>query len=148
MNRIRKLEPVAAMAHKASEAALVKLGQSNADLERDQLQLNELMRYRDEYLARFRQADPMIMTAKKALDLRSFLVQLENTINAQQLQVEQRRQQVAHHQQHWQAMRTKEQAVETLITRYQVENSQRELKREQNASDEFTNASWLRRRRK
>lgn len=98
MSRTRKLDPVIDMARKTTESELIKLGEQNALLQREQNQLDDLMQYRDEYLARFRQGDPMQMSAKKALDLRGFLAQLDQAIQAQQLQVNQS-QQVVNRQQ-------------------------------------------------
>jgi flagellar FliJ protein len=147
MSRTRKLNPVIDMARKATESELIKLGEQNALLQREQNQLDELIQYRDEYLSRFRQGDPMQMSAKKALDLRGFLAQLDQAIQAQEHQVNQSLQVVNRQQQNWVQARNKEQALDTLMARYRADEERIEQKREQRENDEHTNAMWLRARR-
>lgn len=147
MSRARKLDPVIEMARKATETELVKLGETNALLVQEQNQLDELMRYRDEYLARFRHDDPMVMSARKALELRGFLAQLDQAIHAQQLQVSQSQQRVNNQQNQWLEARNKEQALDSLMARYQADEQLKQQRREQRDNDEHTNAMWLRRNR-
>jgi flagellar FliJ protein len=113
-----------------------------------QNQLDDLLRYRDEYLARFREDDPMLMSARKALELRGFLAQLDQAIQAQQLQVNQSQQLLGRQQQNWQQARNKEQALDALMDRYRADEQQRQLRQEQRENDEHTNARWLRQRRR
>lgn len=147
MSRVRKLDPVIEIARKRTESALVKLGESNALLQQEQNQLNDLMHYRDDYLAQFRRDDPLVMSAKKALELRGFLAQLDQAINAQQLQVNQSRSLVARQQQNWLQARNKEQALDTLMAKYQANEQHQQQRREQRDNDEHTTAIWLRTRR-
>lgn len=144
MSRTRKLDPVIEMARKVTQSELVKLGESNALLQRDQNQLDDLIRYRDEYLAKFRRDDPMVMSAKKALELRGFLAQLDQAIHAQQLQVNQSRQQLNKQQQNWLQAKNKEQALDALMARYHADEQTRQQRREQHENDEHTTAMWLR----
>jgi flagellar FliJ protein len=147
MSRTRKLDPVIDMARKATESELIKLGEHNALLQREQNQLDDLMQYREEYLSRFRQGDPMQMSAKKALDLRGFLAQLDQAIQAQQVQVNQSRQVVERQQQNWFQARNKEQALDSLMARYRADEDVKQQRREQRENDEHTNTMWLRSRR-
>ncbi|MTI63774.1 flagellar export protein FliJ [Methylophaga sp.] len=147
MSRTRKLDPVIDMARKATESELIKLGEHNAVLQREQSQLDDLMQYREEYLSRFRQGDPMQMSAKKALDLRGFLAQLDQAIHAQQMQVNQSRQVLDRQQQNWLQARNKEQALDSLMARYRADENVKQQRREQRENDEHTNAMWLRSRR-
>lgn len=147
MSRTRKLDPVIDMARKATESELIKLGEHNALLQREQNQLDDLMQYREEYLSRFRQGDPMQMSAKKALDLRGFLAQLDQAIQAQQVQVNQSRQVVERQQENWLQARNKEQALDSLMARYRADENVKQQRHEQRENDEHTNAMWLRSRR-
>ncbi|SFK10233.1 flagellar export protein FliJ [Methylophaga sulfidovorans] len=148
MSRSRKLDPVIEMARKATESELQKLGQQNALLQQEQFQLDDLLQYRAEYLARFRQDDPMVMTAKKALDLRSFLAKLDQAILSQESQVKSANQKVVQQQQLWLQARNKEQAIDALMARYEATELKKQLKREQAETDEHTNGVWLRNRKK
>jgi flagellar FliJ protein len=144
---MRKLDPVIDIARKRTESELVKLGQSNALLQHEQNQLDDLMQYRDDYLARFRRDDPLVMSAKKALELRGFLAQLDQAIHAQQLQVNQSRSLVDRQQQNWLQARNKEQALDSLMAKYQANEQHQQQRREQRDNDEHTTAIWLRTRR-
>lgn len=146
MSRANKLKPVVEITRRATEQELNKLGESNALLTREQAQLDDLIQYRAEYLARFRSEDPTIMSAKKALELRGFLVQLDQAISAQQQQVKHNQQLVKQQQQLWLEARNKEQAVEKLVSRYQAEETQKQLKQEQKEADEHTTSIWFRSR--
>lgn len=148
MSRSRKLDPVIEMARKATESELQKLGQQNALLQQEQFQLDDLRQYRAEYLARFRQDDPMVMTAKKALDLRSFLAKLDQAILSQESQVKSANANVERQQKLWLQARNKEQAIDALMARYEATELKKELKREQVEMDEHTNGAWLRNRNK
>ena len=144
MSKSRKLDPVIEMARKATEQALISLGESNALLQRELTQLEELMQYRNEYLQRFRQNDPLVMSAKKALELRGFLAQLDQAIQSQEHQVSESRQRVDHQQADWIAARNKEQALDSLMSKYVADENHKQQRREQRESDEHTNANWLR----
>lgn len=144
MSRMRKLDPVIEVARKSTESELVKLGETNALLQRDQTQLDDLMQYRDDYLARFRGEDPLVMSAKKALELRGFLAHLDQAIQAQQLQVNHSQQLVDRQQQNWLQARNKEQALDSLMAKYQAAEQQQQLKQEQRDNDEHTTSVWLR----
>jgi flagellar FliJ protein len=141
---MRKLDPVIDIARKRTESELVKLGQSNALLQHEQNQLDDLMQYRDDYLARFRRDDPLVMSAKKALELRGFLAQLDQAIHAQQLQVNQSQSLVDRQQQNWLQARNKEQALDSLMAKYQANEQHQQQRREQRDNDEHTTAIWLR----
>ncbi|EMR14277.1 flagellar protein FliJ [Methylophaga lonarensis MPL] len=144
MNRAAKLSPVVKMASQAVEQAARGLAEANAVLQRDQQQLDSLLQYREEYLQRFRRADPMHMPAQKALELRAFLAQLDQAITLQEQQIQRSRKIVNQHQQHWQEKRQREQAVQTLVTRYQIEQRQQLSRKEQSEADEHSMALWKR----
>lgn len=148
MSRNRKLDPVIEMARKATESELQKLGQQNALLQQEQFQLDDLLQYRAEYLARFRQDDPMVMSAKKALDLRSFLAKLDQAILSQESQVKSANANVERQQKLWLQARNKEQAIDALMARYEATELKKQIKREQSEMDEHTTAVWLRNRNK
>lgn len=147
MSRSHKLNPVIDIARKATETELIKLGETNALLQQEQGQLDDLVGYRQEYLNRFRQDDPTLMSAKKALDLRAFLAQLDQAIHAQQVQVNQSQTRVQHQQNNWFEAKNKEQAIDTLMARYKADEQQQQQRYEQRENDEHTNAMWLRRQK-
>lgn len=147
MKRSQRLNPIVDNAAKASEIALLKVGRINAAWAQDTAQLTDLVEYRAEYLARFREGNQVAMSAQKVMELRAFLVQLDQAIGSQERQVEARFQQLQQEQQVWKAVRRKEQAVQSLVARYQQAEMQLASKQEQRENDERNTAQWLRKRK-
>jgi len=145
MKRSKRLTPVVDIAAKETEAALTKVGQANNAWVQDKHQLEELQRYKGEYLAKFRQGDTLVMSAQKVLELRSFLVQLDQAIQAQDYQVKERYLVLEQQRLVWQQARSKEQAMESLVERYQDEELHAESRQEQLENDERNTSQWLRR---
>lgn len=144
MARAQKLIPVIDMARRETEQAQLQLSDVNRLLHQEQQQLQDLQHYRQVYLQRFRSADPQVMSARKAIELRSFLVQLDQAIQLQESQVRQFLSQSKHKQQIWLQARSKQQSMETLLERYQQEDMQQQQRREQLLTDEFSAQIWRR----
>jgi flagellar FliJ protein len=144
MKRSQRLNPIVENAAKASEIALLKVGQVNAVWAQDSAQLTDLVQYKGEYLARFREGDQIAMSAQKVMELRAFLIQLDLAIGSQERLVETSLQMLQQQQQAWKAVRRKEQAVQSLVERYQQAEMKVELKQEQRENDERNTAQWLR----
>ena len=142
MKRSKRLAPVVDIATKATDSALVEMGKANAAWHKEKQQLEELRHYKGEYLARLRQGDAVVMSAQKVLELRGFLAQLDQAIQGQEQQVEIYYHQLEQQRALWQQTRSKEQAMQSLVDRYQHEESQIESKQEQQASDEHNAIQW------
>jgi len=144
MKRSQRLTPVVEVAAQASEKALAKVGEANTAWRQDTAQLDDLIKYKGEYLLRFRDGEQLEMSAQKVMELRAFLVQLDQAIASQERQVETSLQRLQQQQQAWKTVRSKEQAVQSLVDRYQQEEIQVELKQEQRENDERNTTQWLR----
>lgn len=144
MKRSKKLNPIVELAVKATKEALVKVGQANTVWLKDKQQEEELHSYKAEYLSRLRQVDNSLVSAQKVLELRTFLVSLDQAIAAQQQQVSISFRSLQNQQQLWQQVRQKEQAMNNLVSRYQQEEMHLELKQEQQENDEHNTAQWVR----
>tara|TARA_R110000772_G_scaffold40128_1_gene93944 strand:+ start:122 stop:565 length:444 start_codon:yes stop_codon:yes gene_type:complete len=147
MKRSKRLSPVVVIAAKETEAALTKVSVANTAWLADKEQLDDLHRYRAEYLDKFRRGDTMVMTAQKVLELRSFLVHLDQAIEAQTQQVKGRHAALARHRLLWQQASSKEQAMQSLVDRYQDEEFKQEARQEQLDNDERNTSQWVRRPR-
>ena len=144
MKRSKRLSPIVELAVKATKVALIKVGEANALWMRDTKQLEELHRYQGEYLAKLRSGDVISMSAQKVLELRGFLAQLDQAILAQQQQVRTSFDVLQQQQTEWKKVRSKEQAMQSLVSRYHQEEVRVELKQEQDDSDERNTRQWLR----
>lgn len=147
MSRSKKLKPVVDLKHQATEKELKTLGELTAIYQQEQSQLNDLAQYRKDYLIRF-QTQSHQLTAQKSLELRRFLTQLDQAIDAQEMLVEKCQQEVKKQQQQWLQARTKEQAVELLVEKYQAQEAHQLLKKEQREGDEYASRMWVRKNRK
>jgi len=147
MKRSKRLSPVVVIAAKDTEAALKKVGAANIAWLADKEQLDDLHRYRTEYLDRFRRGDSLVMSAQKVLELRSFLVHLDQAIEAQTQQVKGRYAMLARQRLLWQQASSKEQAMQSLVGRYQDEEFKQEARQEQLDNDERNTSQWVRRPR-
>ena len=144
MTRATKLIPVIEMASRETDKAMQILVQANNVLEQERHQLEDLLRYREEYLQQFRRGDALQMSARKAIDLRSFLAQLDNAIRMQQSHVERCFVQTQKQQQLWLQAKNKQRSIESLKERYQNEAEQKQQKQEQRFADEHTAMLWAR----
>ena len=142
MKRSQRLNPVVELTTKAVKEALAKVGEANANWTTDKLQLDDLMRYKAEYLARFRQDELRVTPIKKVMELRAFLVQLDQAIAVQQAQVKQSLAILHQQQAEWRTVRVKEKAVQSLVERYQQQELALALKQEQADADEYNITSW------
>ncbi len=148
MKRSKRLSPVVDIAAKEAEIALMHVAEANSLWQKDKQQLDDLHRYKGEYLAKFRQGDSLQISSQKMLELRAFLVQLDQAIAAQQQQVDNSYKKVQYQQTLWLQARTKEQAMQTLVGRYKAEESQQEVRQEQLDNDEHNTSQWVRKPRK
>lgn len=144
MKRSQRLNPIVELAEKATETALIRVGEANAIWLRDTEQLEELGRYKGEYLAKLRSGEQLSMSAQKVLELRGFLVQLDQAIEVQRQQVERSLTTLQQQQTFWKTTRSKEQAMQSLVGRYHHEEIQVELKQEQLDNDERNTLQWIR----
>lgn len=143
MKRSQRMKPVVDIAQQKTDLALRQLGQSNAQWQQETQQLNDLINYKQEYLNKLRHGE-MTMTAKKVLELRGFLEQLDQAIAAQQAQVDNSLKQLQYHQSLWQQAHSKQKAMTSLVDRYIDTEIKAELKQEQSDADERNTALWLR----
>ena len=147
MKRSKRLSPVVVIAAKNTEAALIKVSVANGAWLADKEQLDDLHRYRAEYLDRFRRGDTLIMSAQKVLELRSFLVHLDQAITAQTQQVKARYAALQRYRVLWQQASYKEQTMQSLVGRYQDEEFKQQARQEQLDNDERNTSQWIRRSR-
>ena len=147
MKRSQRLSVVAELAVKATEAALYKVSQANAAWSQDKQQLADLNQYKGEYLVKLREGKQATVSGQKVMELRLFLAQLDQAIIAQEQQISRSLTHLQQMQQAWRQVRVKEQAMNSLLVRYQQEENHQVLRQEQNESDEHNTAQWLRKQK-
>jgi flagellar FliJ protein len=87
------------------------------------------------------------MSGQKVMEFRAFLGQLDQAIIAQEQQITRSLGHLQQMQHAWRQVRIKEQAMQSLVERYQQEENQQIVRQEQNESDEHSTAQWLRKQK-
>jgi len=131
MRNSKKLHPVANLA-KLNERNAAKLhGSVLRELQKQENQLNELINYRNQYLAAFKTAGESGLSAIQMQDYRIFIQRLDDAIGQQQQNVNNGRQDTQSSQTKWMDTRNQSKMINKVVeNRQQLENQQVE-KREQ-----------------
>jgi flagellar FliJ protein len=136
MKKSRRLQPVVKVAESREQQAARALGESQSQLSQAQQRHAELLRYKEEYLQRFHAAGKVGMNAAQMEDYRQFLVKLDQAIEQQRQVVEQAAQVLETKRRHWFEKRTKTQALDKVVSRYQSAEQRQQDRQEQNEQDE------------
>ena len=135
--RLNRLEPVQRLKQHHERDAAKKLGDDQRALDEQQQRLNDLLSYRDEYVARYQTALASgRLVGMPMQEYRVFLDRLDQAIEQQRQSIrhgEDRREQS---RLQWLRSRTEVRAIETVIERRRSELEREQLKREQAEADE------------
>lgn len=141
MKRSKRLKPVVHIAESREQQAARALGAAQTALDQAKQQLEELERYRADYLQRFQQAGAVGMGAAQLGDYQQFLQKLGLAIEQQGQVIAQAGQDVEAKRALWFASRGKAKMLGTVVTRYQDEEEKEALRQEQIEQDERSQRS-------
>ncbi|MFV9614527.1 MAG: flagellar export protein FliJ [Gammaproteobacteria bacterium] len=131
MRNSKKLHPVANLAKLNERNAAKQHGSVLRELQKQENQLNELINYRNQYLAAFKTAGESGLSAIQMQDYRIFIQRLDDAIGQQQQNVDNGRQDTQSSQTKWMDTRNQSKMINKVVeNRQQLENQQVE-KREQ-----------------
>ncbi|HEC12663.1 MAG TPA: flagellar export protein FliJ [Acidiferrobacteraceae bacterium] len=134
--RSKRLSPVARFAGTREQQAAVHMAESQRKLDAHNARLLELVQYRDEYAKAFQQAGSNGLEAIPMRDFQVFLEKLGNVISSQRSLVSQAQEEHAKTKTQWLKLRGKAQALDKVVSRYQLEERRQDASREQNEADE------------
>jgi len=137
MKKSSRLQPVVQVAENREQMAAQALGNAQLGLAASEQRLNELKRYREEYVRRFHDAGAIGMGANKLEDFRKFLANLSQAIDQQVRVVAQAARGVEDKRRHWLSSRSKTQILDTVVSRYQAEEQRQADRKEQRELDEL-----------
>ena len=132
-----RLKVVQDLAIKASDDAAVALGRLNAEVAKQEQNLEMLLQYREEYRARVRGTVNQDVHTAAWMNLQQFLGKLDEAIEQQRSAVVVAKAAVARGQTDWQAKQVKVKAFDKLEQRHNAAADERMKKFEQRATDEF-----------
>jgi flagellar FliJ protein len=130
------MRPVQQLAQSREQEAVQKLGQSQQYLQAQQVKLEELRAYRDQYARDFDASGGAGLGATRMQDYRIFLSRLGEAIRQQEAAIAQccARHEQTHRQ--WMESRGQSRAVDELVDRYRLEESKQLDRKEQKEQDD------------
>ena len=136
MKRSRRLYPVARFAHQQERDAARTLGDSLRQADQQQKQLDDLINYRDQYVAGFQAAGKEGLTAVQLRDYQLFLSRLDSAITQQQKILEDSRRHCELSQTAWQDRHGHSKMIDKVVEdREQAEHRQQERQEQREQDD-------------
>lgn len=136
MNRNFPLQSILDLSQIRLDEATRRLGQLVAGEQEASQRLEMLVQYREEYLARFKEAARQGMGPDTWRNYQGFMDKLDAAVAQAQELVVSSKQRTAHGQKEWLDKRGRVKAFDTLAQRHQARLDHAESKREQKATDE------------
>lgn len=136
MVQSKRFKPVQRVAESRERKAARSFGQSQRLMHDQEARLEELRRYHEEYLQRFRESSQMGMSASQLQEYRAFLEKLEKAIEAQKKIVLASRQNRTSQMENWQQKHMRSQVLDKVVSRYAQEDRKIQESREQHELDD------------
>jgi len=141
MKKSRRLRPVAKFAHQRERDAARTLGANLRQLEQQQKQLDDLIEYRDQYVAGFQAAGKDGLTAVQLRDYQVFLSRLDSAIVQQQQKLAASQLDCELSQAAWQDKHGHSKMIDKVIERREVDENRKLEQQEQREQDDRPKAS-------
>lgn len=138
MGDAKRMQPVARIAEHRERSDARELGQARRRLADMQQKLQELQIYRDEYARRFEAMGNSGLQAPQLCDYRTFLSRLSEAIVQQETAIARAIKVIDEQRQNWIQSRSRAQALDKVVKRYQRQEQAVERRREQHECDEHT----------
>jgi len=138
MDRSKRIKPVAKFAQQRERDAASELGRCRNILNEHEKKLCELLEYRDEYTRRFAETNRSSVDARVMQDYRVFLQRLNEAIEMQRTLVDQGKEECNIQTENWLGQRSRANALDKVVQRYQQTSEKKKLKQEQHEQDEFS----------
>lgn len=136
MTRSKRMQSVVEVTERREREAAKRLGEAQQRVQAGEHQLNELIRYRDEYTQQF--ANGGSLAAARLRDYRIFLDRLNQAVEQQRALVMRARQEVDVQRQHWLDSHMRVQALGKVVERYRDEERSLSERRLQKEADQYT----------
>lgn len=137
MKKSKKLEPVYRYSESRQQDAARLMAEGIRQLEVQQKQLDDLLRYRSEYMLKLQSHQSAPQGAVQLKDFRVFLTKLDQAIELQQQRRQAAEKEYTEKRQLWMASRTRKRAVGEVIGRHRRREQVLDERREQFEADEL-----------
>ncbi len=132
--RSKRMQPVAQHAEQIEQDAIRVFVEAQRELADAEQQLQQLLDYRDEYSGQLNGRSGLVM--KQLHNFRDFVHKLDEAIKQAKLDVETRKQICEHRRQAWLKTRSRSQALNKVVEKYQQQELKQQDRREQKEMDE------------
>jgi len=136
MKRSRRLDPVARVARQREHNAARQLGDSLHHAELQQKQLDDLIDYREQYVAGYQAAGKAGLTAIQLRDYQLFLSRLDTAIVQQQQLLAASRQNCQQSQAEWQNKHVHSKMIDKVVENRQQDENRKRDEQEQREQDD------------
>lgn len=136
MSPSKRLQPVQRVAESREQKAARHLGVSRQALQAEEVKLNQLKEYHQEYLERFESAARKGISASQLQEYRAFLGKLEEAIRHQEDVVKVSKIDHTTHKNDWRLQHTRTQALNKAVSRFKKLEEAKQERNEQKESDD------------
>lgn len=136
MSPSKRLKPVQRIAASREQKAARHMGQSHKLLQAEEVKLNQLKQYHQEYLRGFEAAASRGISANQLQEYRAFLNKLSEAIRQQEGVVAASRSNHTSSKNDWRKKHTRTEALNKALTRFQQQEKSLQERNEQKESDE------------
>ncbi|MDJ0806213.1 MAG: flagellar export protein FliJ [Gammaproteobacteria bacterium] len=136
MSPSKRLKPVQRVAESKEQKAARHMGQSRKNLQAEEVKLNQLKQYHQEYLERFETAARKGISASQLQEYRAFLGKLDRAIQQQEDVVRTSKLNHSTHQHDWRKQHTRTQALNKAVSRFQTQERATADRNEQKETDD------------
>jgi flagellar FliJ protein len=136
MTKSKRMQPVAKVAEQRERKAAVEMAEFRRFLDAQQVKLDELNNYRNDYARTFEQAGRGGMDAARMADYRRILARLNDAIVYQEQRLASLHSEYEQVRRRWTDTRTRAAALDKVMERYREEERRDGDRREQGESDE------------
>lgn len=138
MNRSERMAPIAKMANQQKQQAAKQLGDARATVETEAKRLDELVNYRQEYMADFQRRGKAGLAGLALQQFQSFITQLDKAISQQREKVKGAERYVDQHVAHYRQRSGKSVALDSAVEQMKKAETLTKDKREQAVMDELS----------
>jgi len=143
MSKIQRMQTVSGVLAERLDEAARKLARSRARLAQERTRLQQLEGFRDDYSLQHGNTTGTTVRAFQLQDFNAFLTRLDAAIRQQQQHIGKVEQELAASQRHWQAERSRFEAVNKLVQTYRDAERSREEEAEQQQLDDHAVQRYL-----
>ncbi len=139
MRSSRRLQPVANLAKQSERSAARQHGDVLREFQQQQQQLEELIKYRNQYVEQFQQAGKAGLSIVQVRDYQLFLSRLDQAIAQQRQLVQQHQAASQQTQSNWMDKRGKSKMIDKVVENRELAEKQALEKREQRELEDRPN---------